>query len=1500
MTRQKPRWARALQALGRSLYLLLVQSAVGAVWLVLAVYFLLNAPSAAGLVSQVVSDVLPGTLEVGHLRIGPKLGHVRAGHLRITEPGGRTVLAVREAELQIQLFRLVDALWGERGLELAVEKAKVRGVDVRLENDRLGRLLLTQAFADPDKPPSDKPGMPLRLDVRGVELEDGTFLMDLPAIKLWAQGAALAGDFHMRSDGVGPPRMRYHADYVTASAAQVLPSAMRTMPQLPPGSMQVRLVDGGLDGVQVRTMTGQFPARTDWHLLTLPDTVVLRGRVEVGLEPGRVTVVGSDLWAATSTRSSFLGPLLGNLFDAEAIVEGDFRVDPELGFSTEGKVLGRGKISGFQTQRIEGKVRVETGAPGDAAVRVVGERIDVLAYGGQISAPRLTYRLEKDAPVHHVAGQFRVADLRPEGPLHSEAVQMQGIVPLSLQGRLTGDVGVGVRVELPEAKAENLGKDMELDVALDTDLTLHREGLGSPLKDELPHLHARGGMQFGMGPRRMVVHLDDVLVHTGATPRPTFLDRHAWIRADGRLDLVARDSRLTVAAHVPRLQDVLEPLGVSGISGALTLRDTRVEGGLAAPGVIGDLVLDDVQYQDLVRIRSARTRLKLVDGNLKLDRLSADTDLGQVSGDVALGLFGKVLADKRSKRTLAVERLKVQGLDLGNLLPRFGIAEVTGILDIDDGSVRTTLENVKGALRLHARVHGRDLVAYGEPIPRASAVVAAQGTRFEVADLRVELATGQVVTAAGSYDLNRQRFTAELDVPVVDLAAFRNVAKLGLPLRGAVGAVLKAEGDRRGFEVHARVEGRGLAWDKYELGSAEIAIDKQRTGPMVFSSQRFFQHLRLLPGSEVAFSGFEPTGGTVRLATDGPLDPFAWLNLEPPQGMLVKVDGEVAATVSRKGGKLDWAIEAQIPPAGLFIDLGGGLQALRNTSVTAVTLTSKGWSLGSTFFDLYRESFEVCGSGDFGDKEAGRAPSMAVFAAGTIDVPRIGPLTQSLADLDLRIDILSDPVVAADPRSQCLHLAQAGRGRLRVEQIGDDFRIQGLLQTQQSRVTLRRFGHDIVLDKGGRLQVATVPIPGSNLGGRLRLEIPRSHPIQGGIDDGRFSAWGTTVLKDLLPEKIDLAVTARDIPVTSPKEYQMSATPDVRFVGTDLQDPAERRMVLSGTVNIGEGAYFKNFDKVGSLVGGVAERRVESYSKPITETMPWIKEIELQLEVLGRNLEVTSRLPFGKTDVLTEFDLEVAGTLAGLRIYNRAKVVEGSDSQVSLALNNLAFRVEHAWLDFQGDPLRPHVDILVAADIPVRSGGDTGTSLTTLGADLTTDTSIQDEVVVVQIQISGLADFKDLSNFKDLKLELSSNKGDKREDVMCLIATRRRCNESGPGGSPRITTDLYIEGLLAGAKRISLVKDIIGQFDTFSFGVDPAGGFNAEIGKKLGKAITIGTKVQTGREQRYSATFQFRITDRLSLNGLWRRQQLTDTTSTQGPPTDVYESKLRYKVPIED
>ena len=1462
-------------------YVATIQAAMGLLAFGLFVYFAVNSPSSAGLLSQVLTGVLPGSFSVRTVQWGPTPGNVRLAGVKISAPDGEQVIAAREVEANLAWLPMIDDLLeGKPGFALRLNRVRAVGADVRLVPDALGRFRLVQAFVDLDEPPKPDPSGRFRLDIDRVDARDTSYFMDIPAVRIRVAQGDLRGRFELETFPNADPHVAWHVDWLRVGEVEVLPSAMRGLPQLPPGTAWSGPVDGDLHRIVTQDLHVVQPVAAPWYSPRLPDTALADARVSVELDPD-VVVLGTGAELASSSRSTFLGPLLGPSFDMKAWMKADFRVDLLTGFSAEGDVRGWGKVAGFQTQAVSGRVKVEAGGPGGAIVRVAATDVAVRAYGGELHSPRLDYRFELPDQ-HVVSGRLTVRDVAPGAMLRSEGVALQGLIPQALDGKLSGEVGAAVRVSL-----NPLTQPMfDVDVAVDADVDLQRTVDGALYSRELPRLNLRGGVAIGMGPGRgPIVRVNEVVVHTAQTRGPDGAsEQHEWLRADGQVDFGAGDTHMSLSAHIPELADVLGPLGIPDVSGMVDLRAADVVGTMERPEVVGEVTARNIRaYGQLVT--RAGMKLRLRSGQLSIDGIAIDSPVARVRGSASVQLFGRTLSEAPRQRLLEVRDISVARLDLGQALRRAGIPGIGGFVTVDEGALRLDLNNPKRSIKLSAHLVADDLTAGGETFPRAEARVAMTGTTLSVPEATVQIDAANTARATAEIDLGRRRFDVALDLPMVDVAGFANITRRGLPLQGRVGANIRVAGEQDHLEVQADLRTRGLSYQAIDLGDADLSIRKEADGPAVLTSQKFFRRFKLLEDSQATFHHQTVEQIALHVGTDGPLDPFALLGIERPAGTSVRLESEVTALLDLRPGQPLYRVTVHLPAGGALVDVGVGLPPLRNAGATEIEVLPSGITLGSTFLDLGRHPLELCGELAFADAAVGKPMSLLVFLAGTLDVPRVGPLVELLSALDLRLDILSDPVVAADPRSSCLQSARVGKGRLRVEGPLDDLRVQGAVQTRASRITPRRFG-DVQLAAGARVQVA------SGAGGRMTLTIPREQPLSGTLDDGRFSSWGQAVLVDGAPQSVDLTLQGADLPVNAPKEYRLALSPDLKFRGTHLDDPVERSMLLSGRVHVTEGSYFRSFDTLASVVGGVRERQVETYSQPITQTMPWLQEVVLDLAIEGEDFELTSRFPLGKTDVIADYDLKLRGTLGDMRIYDRARVTEGSGSQITYAINKLVFEVKRGTLDFNGDPTRPYLDLVLEADIAVPTSSTGRRTASGLGQDLTTDTSQTEEIVTVTVQISGF--WSDDS--KNYDIRFSSNQGDSPADVQYLIATGRRRGDQAPGDLV-INTDLLF-GEFA-AQSIERLLRPLGVFDALALNLDPtSGAVTAEVSKRLGKAIVMAARVETGTRQNYQGSFSFRISDRLSLNGLWRREEFSQTQQTTNRQ-DVYESKLRYKVPLD-
>ncbi len=1473
-----------MQSAARTVYLLLVQLAVGALWLGLFAYLAINSPSAARIASEVISDILPGSLEIGALRV--RFGfndsqlciQTDARRIAVRAPDGSQVFGAKRTEVDLALWPLLVGLRAE-ALRLALPRMVLDKPLLRIEHDAHGHMTLLLAFGNPDDPPPNKP-KPLHLTVNQVQVRDAHYLMDLPAMQLDAQQLWFSSTGLRVQTQPGQPEadVQFALQDVVAARVETALASMRLLPAIPAGSVQVDRIEGDLHRMRLHNLATQMPPLQWMQPGQVPDTTLGRVRLDIVLGKQGSVVHGDRMLLATSCTTPFVGKLLGDQFAAQASFAGALHTDAIDGFWLEGPLLARGKLSGFATESLQTHLLVQTGARGDAAVRVVAKDVDMRAYGGAITSPRIDYTLALGAPLHSVRGIFAFADVRGEGPLLSQAIGLHplDITSLLASGRLNGALGTAVQVRLDP------GQPLQMTVALDADLRLQRDAYLKFIEQALPDVTLQGGMRVTMAATvGMLIGMDDLYLRGDDDAGRRLLK----LRADGTFDVAGPNSALSLSLDMPRLEAWLQPLRIPNISGALRFEDGQLAGQWRDPGVVGTLTMEDVLIAGQ-HARHLKTRMRMNRGTIRFEDLVVQADAADVRADVEIGLFGKDVTVMRPHWPMVVKNAAVAKIDLS----RFG-GGLAGMGEIRGGSFQLDAKDWAHTIGGQAELVLHDLRAGGEAMDRVSGKIAfsrgiASLVQGKVLLLGAPDDGAHEVLAAGSFNLASKQFSADVTVPLLPFRLLHSLADK--PMWGDIGLSAQVRGTAGDFEGEVQLSLRGVGWDKIKLGDAALCLTKAKGGPMVLTASRNFEPFEIRAGSEAHFAGAKLTDIALRLATKGMIDPMALLGMPKIAGISAKLGAEVAVGLDLRPGAALWTVDTVIPAGQAKVNFGSGLQSLSNTSDAHIRVQPELVRIGSTHFSMYRSNFEVCG--DLNLPKDAAPMTMAMFVAGTVDFPRFGAMAESIAELDMRVDILSDPAVAADPRSLCLQNAQAGRGRLRLDGPVAAPRISGLLQTQAGRITLRKYPHDIVIEEGGRIQIQSLGSGGST--GTLVARIPDDHQLAMHIENGKLKLSGLMRMRDLKLDSMDIDVIGTDLPVDVPKQYSLRISPDVHLMARHYWDDDRRDWKVSGRAVVTEGNYYQNFDKYSGLFGNASDRKVDTYSTKLTDSMPQLADLKLDLAVSGTNFEVNSRFIGCKLDVGAEFNVRVTGTLVDMGMYDHVAVLPGGGSQLTVPAYGLIFEFERGTLDFSGNYRKPAVDVVLRNDVAVRSGSQGTASTATLGADVLNDGGQSDEVVHVYVKISGV--FAEGS--KNLDFRLTSNKGDTEKDCQCLLLTRRRCNDAG-NAMPRITTDI-IFGEAINTLATSLLKTFV---DTVAINFDAANlGVSAELTKKFGKSITLGTRVMTGRDNLYNANFAFRITERLSLNGLWRRQRLTNAASSGVDTFEVFESKLRYKVPLED
>ena len=437
-----------------------------------------------------------------------------------------------------------------------------------------------------------------------------------------------------------------------------------------------------------------------------------------------------------------------------------------------------------------------------------------------------------------------------------------------------------------------------------------------------------------------------------------------------------------------------------------------------------------------------------------------------------------------------------------------------------------------------------------------------------------------------------------------------------------------------------------------------------------------------------------------------------------------------------------------------------------------------------------------------------------------------------------------------------------------------------------SRLVPRGYGREISLAAGARIDLS------SDDQGRLRIDIPTKAALEGRIDDGRFRLWGHALLDGYKAEDLDVFFDGVDLAYVAPKEYALVFSPSLRFRGTRLGEERARKMLLSGEVIITEGQYSKSFDKFGKVIGGVRGRELDVYSEPLLDRMPWLGAIGFDLAVRGQNFEVLSRFPFGRTDLELGLDTRVRGSWAKPELYGRVEVLPGSLLTYSVVQRE--FEVTEGSIDFNGAVDKAWLSLDARAEVTLEKDAAAAVSPTaSVGPNLSSTGTGQANKVTVLVRVSGPLDDPRLLN-----IQLSSIPTYDPADIQSLVLTGQ-LNTSGAGGSigSRSSINFLTEDIAAAFSKMLLSAFV----DSVSIGIPKAGGINAKVTTSLGKAIMLtGTVYQDGTGVRdTSATISIRLGEYWSLDGLLRSQP-SSTSSSAGQNVNVYEAKLRYRVPLSE
>jgi hypothetical protein len=1501
---------RALRHLLYLAYLLVFRTALYVVALWLVVYFYVNSEHFRPVFEPAMQAVLGGRMEAAAWRWGPIPWQGGAIDIRFLTPGGQTVIDAAWADGEIDLGDLLrwcfDAvvLGSDEPFRLHVTRGVAHGFVVRLDFDEENNLALVDAFVAPDdedEDEDDRDDRPMVIHVSNAVAEDGRVLLNFPAWGMDLDVEAAEADIHYEDD-----------TFVTSRLVSVRRgTAWIDLPPAPglPDRLEPRLGRTHVEGFRWLGDALAFD-RVQAHL---DGTVDLDAAGAMSFADEIPTFRGSAHLEATG-----LPPV------ARALV----------GDRTEGAFTlvasGAGTFDDVQAAAV-------LRAP---AVTVAGtELADVgFSVGLRRGAPRgdeRPYELRLPAATFHAdGGQVRVADAvwRPSGlaePLQGggPAVPVQDEVaatlwlddadlgawlarlgvtdaaPAPARGRLTGRVGLRAgRFQVPEGDLWQVTSALALDAAWDPAGDGRPAGEAGPPWPVAPRYAVDGALAYLARSRlehaapllsgeRLVV-ARDVRVRSGRDE----------LRLDGELSLASGALNVTAEGALARMGGLLAVLGLPEVDGRLRLTEARVTGSLAAPRAEGRVAVSDVVW-GRERLGEASFGATLEAGALRLRRVQARGPWGRLEGDGWLqvapapeapadeatppgataragrdGPSGRRAPARARARAQApepgrfvVERLSAHELALDQLLPGrrlAGAADLT--IDHLTGDVRAPLRSLVG----RGRFVGRDVHVEGERLRRVQARLEADARTLSLHDVRATLMGGGGFQGDLTWDKQRRSLLAELHVPPLPLGRLAALESRDPPVAADVGLDLRIEGDpddphvegrlrvsdarvrlTRGRAAAGRAGAREGQW--LRLGDAEVSVVRRPGGPAILSSRTFFPGFRLREGSQIALRGLTPLTAVVRVQAQDwdPSKVLPWMAAAQAEAAIT-AEGELRADL-REGR---WEVAVGAPAGGLRFRLQKGRVEFVNPDPLAARVGRDGLVVaGLVLAGSDGSRVAACGSYD------ARGLDLALSGDVTAEPLRL-LLRRSISRMDGRVLLTGD--AAARPAACAADLLWEAGGALLVRGPLARPELEGRVEVTGLALQPRGFGRELTLSEPAVLHVSPA---GS---GRTRLAIRPEAPVRAAVEDGSFVVWGEAELQDFVPSSGRVEFRGSDLTYSAPKSLTLTFDPHLVFTFADMEVPDRRTSRIAGDVEITEGAYYRSFDTLARAFGGALSREQATPTQSLTQALPALADTALDVRVTGQNVAVTSGFTFGTTDLELRIDVRVRGTLAHPQLWDRIEVVPGG--LVTYKIVRREFEVVRGYLDFRGDPETPRLDLEARTEIEYYE------DRTASSATLDTAPLDDERVVTITVALEG--------TYPEIDVDLSSDeRGWDQADLQSFVLTGAPASSTRGARAAR-SINLFTDDIANLANKLLLSAFV----DAMTLGVTPQGGIDWGVIASLGRNLKLRTRVLSeGTDRQYRARFEFRISERLSLEGQLKvNEEGNESTRT-------YESKLRYRIPLD-
>ena len=933
------------------------------------------------------------------------------------------------------------------------------------------------------------------------------------------------------------------------------------------------------------------------------------------------------------------------------------------------------------------------------------------------------------------------------------------------------------------------------------------------------------------------------------------------LETSGFIDFGRQRLSLDASGSIAGLADFLRPFGVEGLDGDLHVQGARVRGRFDDPSVRAQVKLTDARLLGQVVGRiSAGVDLK--GGLLRILDLRAKADWGRLTATGDIRLWRDSLTRLDEQLLFHLAELSVEDFAIHRLLPGLGLV---ASLDLRAANVSGAAADPLRTLRGDGSLKATDVTWGGERARRVGARMKATRTHLAVDKAFVLLASGDRIQ--GSLKLRKHDHGLSANVRATDLpfSAFEYFEAEELPFRGRISTDLTIEGTLEAPLVIGTVSGRDFGFGPVFLGDGSYTLTPGPDGRVNAAATGNFPGLELLDGSYVQLSGGRPEHLEIHAAARR-ADIFAvlpFLELPNMRAYLGRErDPQKSGEEPTARGRFDlwpfrdedaWRLEIEAAPGDAILELYGGEIVYDNTSPLTVVQDGHGTTFAPvTLAHDGASPLTVCG-------HVGLDTELDIQVTGRLDL-EVVRLREVFSSLDGTLRVGADPEVAQRLGGRgCL---PAGTTRvLHVTGAAERPVAAGRLVAEEARVVPRSFGREVRVVPGTGVTLRSGDQPGRQV---VVLDAAPGRRLRGELDDGQFGVEGTIELLDFGLDAANLRLDGTDLFHAVAGELTLTFNPDLSLVVTDFADSQNRSLVLTGDVLITEGLYYRSFDSLGKALDSIGGKSATSFSAPVTETVPWLADLRLDLEIVGSNTALRSAFPLGETDLETRLDLRIQGGLDDLEVYRRIDILPGGT--VGYQLFEREFEIVSGTVDFDGDPGRARIDIVAQTEVTYYETIDPETQRE------------EERTVIISLLVSGRLPTPDVQLTSD---DRSFDQG----DLQSLLLTGKPRGVERSRDNELFSLDLA--GLVSAILKAPFIDDV-------NVTLTQTGGTGIGLGTVFGRMLKLRTRaVQETTETRVSAGFEFRISDAISMEG--RLLRIDSTTS----PSQTYEARLKYRIPLD-